>query len=104
MPLPLMTRSANTASTSESESPTVATRMEKIAVVENDARYVGSFHRSTKFSKPTQSTEVPKASARGNASTSAWRAGQKKNMAMMVTWGASSPQGSHEDRKTTRFS
>src|SRR4051794_1222406 len=101
MPLPLMTRSANTASRSESDRPTVATRIEKIAVVENDARYVGSFHRSTKFSKPIHSTVVPKASERWNDCTSAWPAGQKKNTAMMVTWGANSTQGSHDDRKTT---
>src|SRR5437773_10301597 len=47
---------------------------------------------------------MPKASCSWNDCRIAWPAGQKKNRAMTVTCGASSTQGSHEDRKRTRFS
>src|SRR3989344_1609334 len=101
---PLMMRSAKIARNSDSVMPLTATRIEKKAVVLNDARQPGSWNRSRKLSKPTHSFENPKESCIWNDCTRAWPAGQKKKTLMMASWGARSTHGSHAERNKTRFS
>src|SRR3990167_6546356 len=99
-----MMRSAKIASISDRLIPLTATRIEKKAVVLNEAKYPGSSKSALKLSKPTHSFEKPKVSCIWNDCTSAWPAGQKKKTLMMASRGARSTHGSHAERKRTRFS
>ena len=104
MAAPLTTRSAITASMSESASPSAATSAENSRVILKEARYEASCQRWRKFSRPTNSTLAPKASSCCTLCKSACPAGQKKKMMTMASCGATSSQGSQVERKTTRFS
>src|SRR6476620_8546481 len=84
--------------------PMLATSTEKEAVVLNDSTSLGSSNSCLKLARPTNSTEVPKASCCCNDCSKACAAGQKKNTRMTASCGVSSNQGSQPERKTTRFS
>ncbi len=84
--------------------PQTATSSENTAVVRNDSRYNSSANRRWKFSRPTNSVEVPKASCICTDCSSACPAGQKKKTMMTASCGASSSQGRVSERKRTRFS